>query len=273
MFYYWNDCGPYTKRQLLYAFYHRIRGTESRVYSRRLFRYIWTVPDTYGLKLSTTELCHFFSAFRHNPNDHYKTYLDDYFEVVESWQKQEIVTDTYGRVINSADLRLELCEYVPDISDKLPRVLKPKQAFFLKTREFIFRNGPVPRIRKWKNGEWHQRRGNHGHTVQELRQYYRDVIQKKEIRDEYGIILKIHRNATELNPWNHGHHSGTHGKGWKRSKKTKQWQNLSVNQEQKNIKSKRRSYNKLSQVYQNAEVVETKPYFKMSVEEFETQFI
>ena len=198
----------------------------------------------------------FWNSFAHNPQDgtwslrhwkedySYERIFDEekldwkFVRVVKSREwiapiftpKKYQVTDSYGRIINSKDLKIDFLKhkYNPDwknISNTYKSIPKRKayKYYRMYKNRYVFRSGPVPYIHKWKSGHWHEYRGKHGHTIQELRQYFRDIIEQRIIKEEYGITFKIHRNNSELNPYNLGHHVGTKGRGWKRSRKRKQW--------------------------------------------------
>ena len=240
----------YTLKQLLCWCYCRINQLDAR-YDRTKNKYYYCIKSFYK-ENSTYNVNSFFKQFAHNNNDdnywvdgylkkvfhkEYQQQKDelgnltsewlmvevfDYYEWVKPYLKEVsksyYLTDQYNRVINSGFLKQEYLKYKFNLSDK-----KPYKRSYRFRNSYEFRKGPVPNIRSYRNKCWHKYRGNHGHTIQELRSYYSDILYKKEIKDEYGITFKIGRSWYELDPWNHGHHSGTHGKNWKRTRKEKQW--------------------------------------------------
>lgn len=245
-----NGKAPYSKPW-------RFRNEYPSVYVYKLRKYrSWN-----GKEECATE---FFRRFSHNPNDGIinKGYWDEkyinvkYFnEITQEWGwTRELVERTWiepkfvphpyqvidnlGRIINSKDIKKDFYNHSYDPSwqknsstYKLynPRMSRRyywgrKQWYDVNNNYLGFRRGPVPGIRSYRNGYWHQNRGDHGHTIQELKQYHRDIIEQKIIKEEFGVTFKVHRKPAALNPWNHAHHGGSKGKGWKRSRnKQKQW--------------------------------------------------
>jgi len=222
--YYLHD-EEYTWRQLLFAFSKLI---ESR-YKKR-----WKSKNLEAVNA-------FFKDFKHNDNDgvwtegHYKRIpvFDENRRIIKyvngDWvdpvftPKNNVVFDSYGRIIPSGYLKKEYASYVPNEQDRKPKKFNLRYKRWACVHTYEFRKDPVPNKGRWPRGGWHKYRGDHGHTIQELRESFVAVIEQKEVKQEYGVTFKLGRNKNDLDPWNHGHHVGCHGFGWKRSKKEKQW--------------------------------------------------
>jgi hypothetical protein len=206
---------------------------------------------------SQVDVNNFFNLFGHNPNDglytdgrwkqnsHWemvqqkdgqgcltstwekKLFFDDWVWIEPTFKpKKWMVVDSFDRVIPSSTIKDAYRTYESCELDKPPKSHRTKWKFRRYSycdHSWEFRRDPVPGIRHYKNGYWHKYRGKHGHTNQELKQYHRDIIEQKEVFKEYGTTFRIHRTWMDLDPWNHGYHRGTKGKGWKRSRKDKQW--------------------------------------------------
>lgn len=204
---------------------------------------------------SYQEIDAWFSNFRNNPNDgiytcgrwkqnshcEYIQQKDDNGRLTSEWRKTFFfddwvwipptftpkrfqVTDSYGRIIPSGYLRQEYMEYVYDATDDTSATRHiygyNRYRWRMVNHYWEFRKDPIPGINsmRQKGRYWHKYRGKHGHTIQELKQYHRDIIEQKEVQKEYGITFKIHRTWMDLDPWNHGHHRGTKGRTWKRTR-------------------------------------------------------
>jgi len=162
-------------------------------------------------------------------NAHGQTYNGRaYFKPEAKVKVFYIIKDEYDRIL-SPDLLKDLMKDRPNAYNVPGKEFYIAMGYPRRYRCYYrhkypgFRNGPVPNTAKRKNGWWHQNRGEHGHTQQEVKQYYRDIIDQKIMLKEYGVTFKIHRKPVELNPWNHAHHGGSKGKTWKRTRIEKQW--------------------------------------------------
>jgi hypothetical protein len=84
--------------------------------------------------------------------------------------------------------------------------------------KFIFRRGPVPGISHYHNSCCHYMR--HPKTTQERKKWF-DVLEECK---EYKIKLRLRRSHVNLpNAWDDELVSKRRIKGWKRTKKKKQW--------------------------------------------------
>ncbi len=190
----------------------------------------------YKYKLfSHYELTAFFKDFRHNENDGiyhkedtrpvygYEYSYNEagrkvakqvllYHKAIPAWfeQKRWIVIDSYGRIINSKDLKIDALKhnYDPNWKDK-----------FCKPRKF---NWPPC---SYRNGNWQRYLGDHAGPTPAYRKAIHHSADKKEIFEEYGISFKVRgKRLVELR--NAADWDGRHGwieKGWKQTRKHKQW--------------------------------------------------
>lgn len=244
--YYINGSKPgYTWNQLLYWCWEGIEiGSSNRFYNikERLKSY---------KRSNQNYINFFFKDFGHNPND--GCYRDGYWEQkvvkafyhvvvgpMRSWEKhiqlariyervwvkptftpkKYQITDSYGRIIPSSLIRNAYLRYKPDYNDRL--IIRRKIYKYNRwnsSHPYEFRKGPVPYTKKWKRG-WKKRRTgkNRASRAAMKRQWFRDEIYSKEILFDYGITFKM--DGKEIH---HNHHRNSKGRGWKRTRKEKQW--------------------------------------------------
>lgn len=175
----------------------------------------------------------YFKGWRHHKNDgrywtaaHYDRIFVGYdpetkekIYVNGDWHDPELkyksegtyLTDSYGRVIPSGFVKACYLRFKP-----APIVVKKVSRWYRRYGSFVFRRGPVEGISKYRNGHWHKYGGNHGGFVHWKRSWYAFDVDRKEIYEEYGIMLKTQK----IIPFTY---SKGEGKGWKRTRKKKQW--------------------------------------------------
>lgn len=93
-----------------------------------------------------------------------------------------------------------------------------------------FRNGPIPYTKTWKHGGWRPHRGKHSHSL--LSEYKYDCGMLADMDDIYDLPI-IHKHllrckrVAEVKFWSieydDFHDRYGKGRGWKRSRKQKQW--------------------------------------------------
>ena len=168
------------------------------------------------------DLTEFFKKFRHNENDGiyhkeqsrpiFRNGNVHHYQIIPAWfdQKPWIVIDSYGRIINSKDLRLDA------INHKYDPYWKAKYRKPHKFRWYGF---------SYRNGNWQKYLGDHAGPTPDYKKEIHHNNDRKEILDEFGITFKIRGKRTvdlrEAADWD-----GRHGwieKGWKQSRKKKQW--------------------------------------------------
>lgn len=181
------------------------------------------------------DLLAFFKKFRHNDNDgiyhkaHTRAVYGDevsfdengrkirkivitHFITIPAFfeQKPWIVIDSYDRIINSKDLRLDALKhnYDPDWREK-----------YRKPRKFTWTPA------NYRNGHWQKYGGDHAGPTPDLRKDKHHNDDKKEVFEEYGVTFKVRGKRTEVlrqaADWD-----GRYGwieKGWKQTRKQKQW--------------------------------------------------
>jgi len=239
--YFWNNRKHESYEELLNAIcdciYNReeiYEETYSLGYCKR--RYPRKNVIGYEFKLiSHYDLNTFFKKFRHNDNDgDWVTYPDravykrelvydengkvkvistfDYYQIIPPTfvQKQWIVIDSYNRVINSKDLRLDAInhDYDPNWKAKYRRQY----------------NYPPPT--SYRNGGWQKYLGNHAGSIGEYAKDLHHNDDKEAFRNEYGVTYKVRAKRTSelyrATDWDGGK-SGWIEKGWKQTRKKKQW--------------------------------------------------
>lgn len=248
---------PYNWNQLLYWCYTNIAEVtwrNSKVRNKYGF-----YPGTKGFwnqeleELTGKEhiaVSNFFKRFRHNPNDgtwsegrwkqnfHYE-YVQQKTEdgrltcewiktmIFDNWNWIEPVftpntyqiTDSYGRIVPTCLIKADYLLYKPKDFDRKKEISRFYPRWHRSTNlHWEFRRGPVPGIRSYRNGWWHKFTGNHAGRAAMKRQWFRDEVYSHEIFEEYGITFKM--DGKEMST-NHG--NGSKGKGWKRTRKEKQW--------------------------------------------------
>lgn len=236
---------PHTWEQILYWCYTNIVGMKwDYDYNRKKYGYI---PQYNSYDHQRINI--FFSDFRNNPNDgdwsrgYWKDILIDQYEMVgppeyysfngeykpygrqnirvykQEWippvftPKKYQVTDSYGRIIPSGYIRECYLKYIPNEKDN-------------NRKKYSYRWYRTGCGTGSRNGHWQRYRGNHGSTISEMRRFYADRIERKEVQKEYNVSFKIRgtRSPHYLDPWDWRDYRYNHQHGWKRSRnKKKQW--------------------------------------------------
>lgn len=89
-----------------------------------------------------------------------------------------------------------------------------------------FRNGPIPGIHHYGHGWWHRYSGNHSNSF--LREYKDNNALRYELED-YALANSLIRKKRSsfvkhwAMEWDDIHYRNSKGRGWKRSRKKKQW--------------------------------------------------
>jgi hypothetical protein len=178
----------------------------------------------------------FFSDFRHNPND--GIWAGGYYKRIPTWNSetkqvtyangewipktftphQFQVKDSYGRIVPSSVIKIAFKDYVPNYEHDFPKKKPYYNRWNINLKHYHYRNGPVPGIHCHQSGWWRRSKNWHAGRSAMKRQWYRDEIYSKEVFEEFGITFKMDGRE------NH-HYSGRNskGKGWKRTRKKKQW--------------------------------------------------
>jgi len=247
----------YTWKQVLYWCYESIAEVTWR-HSRIRNKYGYFPGSKWSCGRELEELTGkehvavdiFFSKFRHNPNDgtwtrgrwkqnyHYE-YIqqkDENGRLTSEWIKTTIfddwiwiepvftpnsyqITDSHGRIIPSGIIKADYLKYTPDQND---RKREPRRRYHSRwgsrsDHNWEFRRDPVPCLRSYKRkGWWHKYAGDHCGFVPWKRSWYAIEVDSKEIYEEYGVRIKNQK----IIPYTHDH---SKGRGWKRTRKEKQW--------------------------------------------------
>jgi hypothetical protein len=118
------------------------------------------------------------------------------------WKVKEggtYLTDSYGRIIPSGYVKACYLRFRPDTSVK-----KKDHRYWYYNRGY----------KRHHTAGWNT--GNHAGFVPWKRSWYAHDVDRKEIYEEYGIMLRTQK----IIPYTCGR---TEGHGWKRTKKQKQW--------------------------------------------------
>lgn len=92
-----------------------------------------------------------------------------------------------------------------------------------------YRNGPMPGITNYGGSWWHPYKGKHNQSAKT--EYCSNIAHKdvsKDLLSEYGISLKIRSKRAahakfDTMDWDGYHRGANKGKGWKRTRKNRQW--------------------------------------------------
>lgn len=243
--YFINGDGPYTWKNVLCWCYENINKHRYNYWNNNKINH-WR------------DINNFFHEFRHNPNDGiyrkgrweqkrigieyfdivgplrpseertYRKYIYENVWVPESFTpKRNQVTDSYGRIIPSSLIKSEYLKYNPKEEDRIeaPRRRRSLSRWF-NNHNYEFRRDPVPNKGGYRNGRWHKYQGDHGYLGNEVRSTCGLISDMKDIKEECNITVKYRRKRyadiwLSYTDWDYPHYSGY--KGWKRTRKQKQW--------------------------------------------------
>jgi len=133
-----------------------------------------------------------------------------------TWKPREkgwYISDSFDRIIPSGFIKDSYKLFKPDTS-----IPTPVRYYYRRGGYFTFRKGPVPYAGSHRNGCWHKYAGKHASRAAKKRAWYGDDIYRKEIFLEYGITFRMDNKEFHTN-----YHNGGKGRGWKRTRKEKQW--------------------------------------------------
>ncbi len=240
--YFWNNRKHETYEDLLNAICSCIYHVEpvyeesygvgycKKRYPKKIIRgYEYKLFDHY-------ELTAFFKKFRHNEKDGFYhkedsrpiygrevTYDENgyrtvnsvvlYHKTIPAWfeQKPWIVIDSYDRVINSKDLKIDALKHNYDPN---------WEAKYRKPRKFTW----TPT--SYRNGRWQKYLGNHAGSIGDYAKDLHHNDDKEAFRNEYGVTYKVRAKRTSelyrATDWDGGK-NGWIEKGWKQTRKAKQW--------------------------------------------------
>lgn len=199
-------------------------------------RYPWPVPVVRKFDASA-----FYKSYRHNENDGTWSsfrwqYKYDWFWIVDQetgkgsyikekvdqilippklTQKQYQIIDEYGRILNSKDL----------VEDALLRNYDPerkiKERRKLQRQRYPYRQRGTSRYQKGRN--WQKYLGDHAGPVAIKKGFVYAETDQKEISSTYGTTFKRRRRRKNQfsDLWDFPY--GWIEKGWKQSRKQKQW--------------------------------------------------
>ena len=239
--YFWNNRKYVTYEELLNAICDCIYTREEiyeETYSLGYCKRRYPRKKVIGYKFKLVnhhDLNTFFKKFRHNKNDgDWLTYADravykrelvydengkatvvstfDHYERIPAAfvQKPWIVTDSYDRVINSKDLRLDAIDHDYDPTWKA----KYRKQY----------NRPLPT--SYRNGGWQKYLGNHAGPIGDYAKDLHHNDDKEAFRNEYDVTYKVRAKRTSelrrATDWDGGK-NGWLEKGWKQTRKKKQW--------------------------------------------------
>lgn len=133
------------------------------------------------------------------------------------------VEDSFNRIIPSGYIKDCYLMFNPDTSKKKESCHSYRR---YNETNWEFRKDPIPHTGEKRNWCGRKYAGNHGNSVHEIK--YRPGYEQlqKETRDEYGVTFNISRRGlVDLDAccYHFNHRRGNKGKGWKRTRKKKQW--------------------------------------------------
>jgi hypothetical protein len=251
LLYYFNGKNSgYTWKQLLYSLRNAI-DQKSSFFGKKLgWSYYYKINDA-NLH---NRINSYFNTYVHNENDGGYWVQGKYERIIigidENNQRIEVngdwipphwkantngwyIKDSLGRIIPSGYLKVCVRKYIINEEDCKPIERKYGKGYgrywwynsYDHDRDF--RKGPVPGIRSYSRGHWHKYAGKHGGYVGEMRTIHGDLVDVKEVFEEFGVRYKINtQRLYDLDPWGprEGKYgSGNKGYGWKRTRKRKQW--------------------------------------------------
>ncbi len=152
----------------------------------------------------------------------YQNYITTYWQEIDHYENSPF----YEKIINED-------KSITYIYDQLnARKLQWKYASdrIVSDKNYLgFRNGPMPGIHHYGGGWWHKYKGDH--NVSPKTEYTSNITTLEysdELYEEYGIQIKIKNSRTTwmkyiIYGWGEIHCRDSKGRGWKRSRKKKQW--------------------------------------------------
>lgn len=149
---------------------------------------------------------------RRNENGEWESGREDYYVWIEpSFEAKTLrIVDSYGRILNSKDLWKDWQEVtIPE---------KPS---------YYYSRGCWSRA-KWQKGHgWRKYRGDHGGLTNEKRETEYHESCRNALIETYGTTFKLRSKRSEVFPdrWEQWERDrgGRRSKGWKRTRKKKQW--------------------------------------------------
>lgn len=239
--YYINGGSARTWKQVLHWAWVIVEDVKWE-YKQSLRCYAYMPSSIYSRRVSIKNLT---SSYRHNENDGIRTkgrwkqnhhwefiqqrdadgrlnsewiktlVLDDHKWIPETFTRhRNQVTDNLGRVIPVNLILADLRSYIPNNEDRITDYRYRTRRW--NNHSWKFRCGPVPNTSKRKNGWWHRYGGDHCGSRPWKRDWYVAALEQQEIREEYGCTYRM----PDKIPYRHNH---TNERGWKRTRKKKQW--------------------------------------------------
>lgn len=223
--YYWGNSKGYTWKQLLYSISKFILSRQG---------------DKYWYNKNYIRVNNFFIDYSHNDNDGYYTferkkgeylysayycnlqtrglcfqhyYAPDY-TIKVFHPKRNRVTDSYGRIIPSCQIKDALRTYIINEADNP----NPK-------RQYYWRWYWGSKCRRWHTSRY---KGDHGYLGNECRKDSIFKNEQREIFEEYGVKVKYNKSRASdvkhlYTDWDSRDIYGGIKRCWKRTRKEKQW--------------------------------------------------